>query len=116
MYALDTDLPDVREHYGQLLRQVLKHAPNVEDIILFVHDSGVGFSHSLALYAGPNGPFGSSRFFGRPSDMGGRIAGFCSSLRRAALDVVPQLDVTLTSQLTEEERNAVVAVAEKNAE
>ena len=114
LYALDTDLPDVREHYGQLLRQVLKHAPNVEDIILFVHDSGVGFSHSLALYAGPNGPFGSSRFFGRPSDVGGRIAGFCSSLRRAALDVVPQLDVTLTSQLPEEERNAVVAVAEPN--
>jgi len=114
LYALDTDLMDVREHYSQLLRQVLKQAPNVEDIILFLHDSGVGFSHSLALYAGPNGPFGTSRFFGRSSDVGGRIAGFCSSLRRAALDVVPQLDVTLTSQLPEEERNAVVAVAEPN--
>jgi hypothetical protein len=105
LYALDTDLMDVREHYSQLLRQVLKQAPNVEDIILFLHDSGVGFSHSLALYAGPNGPFGTSRFFGRSSDVGGRIAGFCSSLRRAALDVVPQLDVTLTSQLPEEERS-----------
>lgn len=104
LYALDTDLPEVRDHYAQMLRQVLAVAPNTEDAVIFCHDSGAGFSHSWALYAGPNGPYRDSRFFGHESNVGKRVVEFCAALRTEALSSVPGFDVTLTSQFSQPER------------
>ena len=108
LYALDTDLLEVRDHYSQMLQSILGAAENLQDIIVFVHDSGAGFSHSEALYAGANGPFYNSRFFGRGTDIGGRIAGFCDALVATAKWAGRDIDVALTSQLTPGERAAVL--------
>jgi len=108
LYALDTDLPEVREHYRQMMARLVEAAPNIEDAIIFSHDSGAGFSHSWSLYAGPNGPYHNSRFFGRESAIGERVASFCATLRQGALDGgAAGFDVTLTSQFSQPEREEI---------
>ena len=86
LYALDTDRDDVLDHYRQMMRTVTQAAPNLTDLVLFCHDSGAGFSHSYALYAGPNGPFYNSTFFHRPAKLGQRVVRFCKALRDTALE------------------------------
>jgi hypothetical protein len=108
LYALDTDLPQVQEHYRQMMTKLVKAVPNLEDAIIFSHDSGAGFSHSWSLYAGPNGPYYNNRFFGRESNIGKRVVDFCGVLRQGALDAgAVNFDITLTSQFSQPEREEI---------
>ena len=91
LFALDTDLPEVMDHYRQMLAKILDVcACRVEDIMIFTQDSGAGFSYAEHLYAGPNGPQ-----YNRDVDIAQRVLNFCLGLREVGLRYSDVFDVTL---------------------
>jgi hypothetical protein len=54
-YTLDISLPEVLEHYRQLLRGVFELAPQLGYLHLWHCDSGAGYPYATYLYPGPNG-------------------------------------------------------------
>jgi len=55
-YALDPCHPMVREHYRELMANLLSEAPAIGRISVWSQDSCAGFPWARQLYAGPNGP------------------------------------------------------------
>ncbi|MCK5803361.1 MAG: hypothetical protein KAI66_11035, partial [Lentisphaeria bacterium] len=55
-YALDPCHAMVREHYRELMRNLLVEAPEIGRISVWSQDSCAGFPWARQLYAGPNGP------------------------------------------------------------
>ncbi len=55
-FALDPCHPLVREHYRELIRNLLAEAPKIAAISVWSQDSNAGFPWARQLYAGPNGP------------------------------------------------------------
>ena len=47
--------PVVREHYAELLTNLLNEVPNLEFLSIWTNDSGAGFEHTKSLYVGRNG-------------------------------------------------------------
>jgi hypothetical protein len=54
-YTLALAHPTVREHYRELLRNILREVPAIGFIHLWTNDSGAGFEFVSSLYAGRNG-------------------------------------------------------------
>ena len=98
VYALNTDVPEVLDHYQQLLRTVHRSAPGIRDIVLFSQDSGAGFGFANHLYAGPNG----GRLHAR-KPFAQRVFEFCGALRDEGRRTQPDFDVTLTTSYSDEE-------------
>ena len=55
-YALDPCHPMVREHYRELMHNLVAEAPKIGRISVWSQDSCAGFPWARQLYAGPNGP------------------------------------------------------------
>ncbi len=54
-YALAMAHPAVKEHYRELVRNILREVPDLGFIHLWTNDSGAGFEFVTSLYAGRNG-------------------------------------------------------------
>lgn len=98
LYSLNTACEEVRDHYRQLLQNVLKAAPNIKDIVLFSQDSGSGFSHVHHLYSGPNGGY-----LGKGRSPVERVLEFCRALVDEGRKVHSDFEVTLTTSYSDQE-------------
>lgn len=98
-YALCTDIPEVREHYCEMLTQIMERIPQIQALSLFTSDSGAGFCHSPNLYAGPNGPRHCREV--SPAD---RLATFCRELIDAGRQINPDFEIRLNSHISPEIR------------
>ncbi len=47
--------PVVREHYAEMLTNLLHEVPELEFLSIWTNDSGAGFEHTKSLYVGRNG-------------------------------------------------------------
>lgn len=47
--------PAVREHYAELLTNLMQEIPELEFLTVWSNDSGAGFEHTKSLYVGRNG-------------------------------------------------------------
>lgn len=55
LFALCTDLPEVRAHYREMMEKIMELVPDLRMVSLFTSDSGSGFDYNPDQYAGPNG-------------------------------------------------------------
>ncbi|HEY3379319.1 MAG TPA: hypothetical protein VGL77_17720 [Armatimonadota bacterium] len=100
-YALCPTLPEVQDHYQQMMRKMLALVPEIDELHIFTNDSGAGFCYSNHLYAGPNGP-GHCKHI--PAAKQAQI--FVKTLLDAAHAVNPDFRVVMTSGLTPQEKSA----------
>ena len=98
------DHPDILKMFRDTVRQLLTLVPSISNILLYTNDSGTGMCWSSMLYNSPNGP-AACRHIGT----GQRIATFLETLRLGALDAGVDATVTLTSQLSQDERMSALA-------
>lgn len=56
LFAPCVALPKAQDHYRLLARNLLRLAPEIEQIHMFTNDSGAGICYSRYLYPGSNGP------------------------------------------------------------
>ncbi len=54
-YAMTLGHPAVREHYQQMLKNVMQAVPELAYYAIRPNDSGAGFEYTLSLYPGANG-------------------------------------------------------------
>ena len=54
-YTLAQDHPVVRDHYQELIHQIMQEIPDLAYLSIWTNDSGSGFEHTSSLYAGRNG-------------------------------------------------------------
>ncbi|MFQ5570817.1 MAG: hypothetical protein ACE5G0_14130 [Rhodothermales bacterium] len=54
-YTLAQDHPVSRDHYRQLMRNLMTEVPDLAYLSVWTNDSGAGFEHTASLYVGRNG-------------------------------------------------------------
>ena len=54
-YTLAQDHPVVRDHYRELVQNIMQEVPDLAYLSIWTNDSGSGFEHTSSLYAGRNG-------------------------------------------------------------
>jgi hypothetical protein len=54
-YTLAQDHPVSREHYRQVVRNIMTAVPEMSYVSIWTNDSGAGFEHTGSLYVGRNG-------------------------------------------------------------
>jgi len=54
-YNMTITHPLVREHYAEMMQNLLKEVPELGYIVIWTNDSGAGFEHTKSLYVGRNG-------------------------------------------------------------
>ncbi len=54
-YNLSVAHPVVREHYAEMLENLLRHVPKLGYMAVWSNDSGAGFEYTSSLYVGRNG-------------------------------------------------------------
>ena len=54
-YSLSVAHPAVRQHYAELVDNLMKEIPELGFITIWSNDSGAGFEHTKSLYVGRNG-------------------------------------------------------------
>lgn len=106
LYALCTDLPEVRQHYRELFAAVLELVPDLELVSLFTSDSGAGFDYNPDTYAGPNGAGFNRRF---PLEK--RVVRFLSLFLEEGRRRNPAFTVNLTSGFSPDWRARILAAA-----
>ncbi|HOF89087.1 MAG TPA: hypothetical protein PLZ36_13440, partial [Armatimonadota bacterium] len=99
LFALCPLVPEVQDHYRQLIINLLNLAPEIDELHIFTCDSGGGFCYSEHLYAGPNGPVHC-----RHTPTGKQAQTFVRVLLAAGRTVNPEFRVVMTSGLMPKER------------
>lgn len=106
VYSLNTDVPEVQDHYQQLFRTVHSVAPGIRDLVFFSQDSGAGFGFAHHLYCGPNGGrLHASKPFAQ------RVFDFCAALRDEGRKKQSGFEVSLTTSFSDEELEHLYAEA-----
>ncbi len=54
-YTLAQDHPVSRDHYCQLMQNLMREVPDLAYLSVWTNDSGAGFEHTASLYVGRNG-------------------------------------------------------------
>ncbi len=108
LYALCTDLPEVQEHYRELMGKIMKLVPDMDGIIFYSFDSGTGFCHSPSLYAGPNGPQ-----FCKSIPPGERMYRFIKLLLESGQEINPEFRVLLFHYIRGKEREETLKTTPK---
>lgn len=98
-FALCPMVPEVQDHYRQLIRKLLELAPDIDEMHIFTNDSGGGFCYSSHLYSGPNGPYHCKEV-----PPGRQAQVFARTLLEAAREVNPGFRVVMTSGLSPAEK------------
>ncbi len=98
-YALCAMLPEVQDHYRQMMTKLVGLCPEIDEMHIFTNDSGGGFCYSTHLYSGPNGPCHC-----RETPTGKQAQTFCKVLLDAGRSVNPGFRVVMTSSLSPKEK------------
>ena len=106
LYALCTDLPEVRQHYREMMAQAMELVPDLSLVSIFTSDSGSGFDYNPDTYAGPNGAGFNQKF---PLEK--RVNRFLSLLCEEGRRKNPEFNVNLTSGFSPEWREKILASA-----
>ena len=91
-FALCPMLPEVQEHYRQLMVNLLQLCPTIDEMHIFTNDSGGGFCYSSHQYSGANGPVHCHE-----TPAGKQAQVFCGVVLEAARSVNPEFRVVMTS-------------------
>ncbi|MBI4024130.1 MAG: hypothetical protein HY360_04060 [Verrucomicrobia bacterium] len=105
LYALCTDLPEVLDHYREMMAKIMELVPDLAMASLFTSDSGAGFDYNPDQYAGPNGAG-----FNRGIPLEKRVARFLRALLDAGRAVNPDFTVNVTSGFPTEMRAKILAL------
>ena len=89
-FALDPCHPQVREHYRELMANLLSEAPKIGHISIWSQDSNAGFPWARQLYAGPNGPRAARK---RPVQ--DSVNALMTALREGGREVNPDFRATI---------------------
>ena len=100
-YALCPMLPEVQDHYRQLIIKLMQLCPEIDEMHIFSCDSGGGFCYADHLYSGANGPVHC-----RETPAGKQAQVFSKVLLDGARTINPQFRVVMTSGLMPRERVA----------
>ena len=103
MYALCAMLPEVQDHYRQMIRKMLELVPEIDEMHIFTNDSGGGFCYSSHLYAGANGPVHCKDIPGAR-----QAQTFCRVIAEAGRAINPEFRVVMTSGLGIPEKAAFI--------
>ncbi len=106
LYALCTDLPEVRQHYREMMAQVMELVPDLSLVSIFTSDSGSGFDYNPDTYAGPNGAGFNQKF---PLEK--RVNRFLSLLLEEGRKKNLEFNVNLTSGFSPDWREKILAAA-----
>lgn len=89
--------PAVREHYAELLTNLMREVPELEFLTIWSNDSGAGFEHTKSLYVGRNGGAYLIREWKDDEDIAkaaaSNIANFFVLLREAGSRINPEFRV-----------------------
>lgn len=98
-YSLTLAHPVVKRHYRELLRNLLREAPEIEHLSVWTNDSGAGFEYTHSLYVGSNGgpymvrEWSEKDVFARAA--GENVGDFLRLLRDAGAEMNPDFRVAL---------------------
>lgn len=98
-FALCPMLPEVQDHYRQLITKLLQLCPAIDELHIFTNDSGGGFCYSEHLYCGPNGPVHC-----KETPTGKQAQVFARTLLEAGRQINPEFRVVMTSGLSPKEK------------
>ncbi|NLP12249.1 hypothetical protein GX408_17760 [bacterium] len=96
-YNLTTVHPQVRAHYAEMMRKLMREVPQLGYIDIWTNDSGAGFEHTKSLYVGRNGGAYLIREW-KDDELiaqraGENILQFFKTLRDAASEINPEFRV-----------------------
>ena len=98
-YNLSIGHPVVREHYAEMMTNLMKAVPNLGYMSIWANDSGAGFEYTNSLYVGRNGGGYIIREWLRDTEIevaaAQNIVRFMKLLRDAARNVNPNFRVLL---------------------
>lgn len=98
-YCLCPMVPEVQEHYRQLMVNLLSLVPDIDEMHIFTCDSGGGFCYAEHLYSGANGPVHC-----RHTPTGKQAQVFARVLLEAGRTINPGFRVVMTSGLMPKEK------------
>ena len=111
-YTLTQDHPVVRDHYRELMQNLMQEVPELAYLSVWTNDSGSGFEHTASLYAGRNGgPYIVREW--RTHEQIARAAGESATrwlrvLRDAAAEINPEFEVSLRIESFKAEHDTIV--------
>lgn len=112
-YNLAVAHPVVREHYAELMRNLMHEVPALGCLSVWTNDSGAGFEFTRSLYVGPNGSALLVREWSEEdvftTAAAQNVVEFLRLLRDAAREVNPEFRVTTRLEPFGPERGPVMA-------
>ncbi len=103
--------PAVREHYAEMMENLMKAVPELEYISIWTNDSGAGFEYTSTLYVGRNGGAYLIREWKSNEEIANRagenIMRFMKLLRDAARKTNPQFRVIGRLEALSAERHVI---------
>ena len=115
-YTITTAHPLGREHYRQLMQNLLREVPELAYMSIWSNDSGAGFEYTCSLYVGRNGgPYliREWRSHEHIAEAAGKnVVRFLKLLRDAAAEINPEFRVSLRLEPFKEEHDIIVAELE----
>ncbi len=100
--------PAVRQHYRELIQNLIREVPSLAYIQVWSNDSGAGFEHTHSLYVGRNGGAYLIREWKTHEEIARtaarNIADFLRLLRDAAREINPEFRVILRPESFDNER------------
>ncbi len=112
-YVLAQDHPVAREHYREMVRNIMAAVPDLSYLSIWTNDSGAGFEHTSSLYVGRNGgPYMIREW--RSHEAIARAAGesavrWLRLIRDTAAEVNPDFEVVLRIEPFKEEHDTIIA-------
>ena len=96
-YNLSVVHPAVKEHYAEMLTNIMKEIPELEFMTIWTNDSGAGFEYTKSLYVGRNGGAYLIREWKDDEDIARaaaeNISGFFSTLLEAGKKINPKFRI-----------------------
>ena len=110
-YNLTLAHPAVREHYAEMMENLMKAVPELEYISIWTNDSGAGFEYTSTLYVGRNGGAYLIREWKSNEEIANRagenIMRFMKLLRDTARKINPQFRVIGRLEALSAERHVI---------
>ncbi|MDZ7374897.1 MAG: hypothetical protein ONB23_13150 [candidate division KSB1 bacterium] len=107
-YNLALSHPAVRQHYRELMQNLMREVPSLSYIQVWSNDSGAGFEHTHSLYVGRNGGAYLIREWKTHEEIARtaarNIVDFLRLLRDAAREINPEFRVVLRPESFDNER------------
>lgn len=108
LFALCTDMPEVKQHYREMMEKMLELVPDLAAVSIFTSDSGSGFDYNPHSYSGSNGAG-----FNRGIPLEKRVSNFLGLLLEEGRKKSSGFEVHLTSGFDPEMRAKILSIVPK---